>query len=110
MRQPALLIGRGGLGCVGRIRTDGYREQLARSCDVCGSVAAREQSIVSNAMEALGQDVEQEAADELVGRERHRLITAWPIDPIVLVPEGDAVLIGGYEATIGDGNAVSIPG
>ena len=51
---------------------------------------------------------DQEAPDELVGRQRHRLVAAWSIDPIVLVPEGDAVVVGSYEATIGDGHAVGV--
>jgi hypothetical protein len=47
--------------------------------------------------------VDEEAPDELAGGERHRLVAGRPIEPIVLVPEGDAVLIGGYEPAIGDG-------
>ena len=35
----------------------------------------------------------QEAADELVGVERHRLVAAGSLDPVVLDLEGDAVLI-----------------
>ena len=42
-------------------------EQLASVRDVCGAVAAGEQAIVPDAMEALWQHVDQEAADELVG-------------------------------------------
>ena len=43
-----------------------HGEQLTRMREIYGSVAASEQSVVSNAVEALGQDVEQEAADELI--------------------------------------------
>jgi|SRR6267142_4103678 hypothetical protein len=68
-----------------------HGEQLARVRNVCGSVAAGEQPIVSDAMEALRQRVDQEAADELVGRQRHGLVAGWPLDPIVLVLEGDAL-------------------
>src|SRR6516225_8219844 len=80
----------------------------ARSCDVGGSVAAGKQSVVPNAMEALWQDVDEKATNELIGRERHRLVTSWPVDAIVLVPEGDAVLVGGYEPAIGDCHAVGV--
>jgi putative transposase len=42
--------------------------------------------------------VHQEAPDELVGRQRHRLVPSRPLDPIVLVLEGDAFLVDGRAA------------
>ena len=39
----------------------------------CSGAGIGEQAKVANAVESAGQDVEQEAADELVGREGHRL-------------------------------------
>jgi hypothetical protein len=39
-------------------------------------------------VEALGQDVDEEAADELADVERHRLVAARSLDPIVLDLEG----------------------
>src|SRR5258705_6850193 len=73
-------------------------EQLARVRNVSGSVAVGEQPIVSDAMEALRQHVDQEAPDELVSHQCHRLVAGGPLDPIVLVIEGDAVLVGGQAA------------
>ena len=90
-------------GCFG-----GIGEQLASACDVGGAVAVGEQAIVSDAMEALGQHVDQEATDELVGRQRHRLVAARSLDPIVLVLEGDAGLIDCDQAMIRDGDAVGV--
>ena len=63
---------------------------------------------MADAMEALGQDVEQEAADELAGGESHRLVSARPVDAVVLVFEGDAALVGLDEAVIRDGDAVGV--
>src|SRR4051794_41835035 len=51
---------------------------------------AGEQAVVTDAVKALGQDVDQEAADELVGRERDDLLPVGPAAAIVLVAEGDA--------------------
>ena len=85
-----------------------HREQFARVRNVFGSVAVGEQPIVADAVEALRQHVDQEAADELVGGERHRLVAARPLDPIVLVFEGDAVLVGGHQPAIGDRDAVGV--
>ena len=115
MRPPQHGHGRGstdgspgsaGLAVSGLLRR--HREQLASVRNVCGSVAGGEQPIVSNAMEALRQHVDQEAPDELVGFQRHGLVAAWPLDPIVLVLEGDAVIVGGQQPAIGDRDAVGV--
>ena len=42
-------------------------EQLTRACDVVGAGALGEQAVVADAVEALRQDMDQEAADELAG-------------------------------------------
>ena len=106
-RQYALLIGRGGCGRL-RLFCGGWRgEQLARSRDVGSTVGFGKQPVVPDAVKALGQNVDEEAADELVGCEGHSLVTGRPIEPIVLVPEGDAIL-GGDEAAIGDSDAVGV--
>ena len=49
--------------------------------NVCGSVGAGEQPIMSDAMEAFRHHVDQETPDELVGRQRHRLVPCGPLDP-----------------------------
>ena len=42
-------------------------EQLTRACDVVGAGAAGEQAVVTDAVEAVWQDMDQESADELAG-------------------------------------------
>ena len=44
-----------------------HGEQLAGACDVGGAIAVGEQSVVADAVQAPGQHVRQEAANELVG-------------------------------------------
>ena len=46
-------------------------------------------------MEATRQDMEQEAADELLDRERHDLLPVRAVTAVVLVAEGDAALVEG---------------
>ena len=107
-RQYALLIGRGRCGRL-RLFCGGWSsEQLARSRDVGGTVGFGKQPVVANAVKALGQDVDQEPADELVGCERHRPVASRAIEPVILVLESDAVLVGRDEAAIGDGDAVGV--
>src|SRR6185503_11737164 len=61
-------VGRGALAL--RLR-DG--EQLTCSRDVLGPLAAGEQAIVADAVEAAGEHMDEEASDELAGGERHHL-------------------------------------
>ncbi len=42
-----------------------HGEQFARTGDVAGATAVGEQTVVAHAVEAFGQDVNEEAADEL---------------------------------------------
>ena len=49
---------------------------------------------MADAMEALRQHVEQEAADELVDLERHRLVAVAAVDPIILAFERHAPVVG----------------
>ena len=61
-RLPGIYGGNGGLAfrfCNG--------EQLTRAGDVAGAGAAGEQAVVTDAVESVRQDVDQETADELGG-------------------------------------------
>ena len=69
------------------------REQAAGEREAGLAGAAGEQAVVPDAMEATRQDVEQEAADELVGGERHDLLPIGAAATVVLVAEGDAALV-----------------
>jgi hypothetical protein len=68
-------------------------EQLARACDVVGAGPSCEQAVVADAVETLWQDVDEEAADELVCGERHSLLTVAALDTVILPSESDAVLL-----------------
>src|SRR2546430_12117904 len=59
-------------------------------------------------MEAFRQDVDQEAADELVCRECHELVPLGTLDPVVLVFEPDAHRVSRDQAAIGDGDAMRV--
>jgi hypothetical protein len=63
---------------------------------------------VADAVEALRQHVDQEAADELVRRERHRLPALGAFDAVVLPAERDAAVVGRHQPAIGDRHAVRV--
>ena len=97
--------------CFGRLgffQARRHREQLAGACDIGRAVAIGEQSVVADAVEAVRQDVDEKAADELVRAERHDFVSRAAIGAIILVPEGDAVVVGGDQPAVGDGDAVGI--
>jgi hypothetical protein len=52
-------------------------------------------------VEALGQHVDEEAADELSRRQRHCLVPLAPLDPVILPLEGDAVVVGRDQPPVG---------
>ena len=63
---------------------------------------------MSDAMEAGGQNVDQEAADELIRRQAHDLHAVTALDAVVFPPEGDSVGIGADEAMVGDRHTVRV--
>lgn len=63
-----------------------------------------------DAVEAARQDMEQEAADELIDRERHDLLSVADVAVEVLVAEGAASLVEGDPAAVRDGDPVGVAG
>ena len=101
---------------IGGIVTFGLNWRLARFCikqasDRLYSASAdaiREEACMSDAMEARGQDVDQEPADELVSWQAHdpHVITAF--DAVVFPPEGHGVGLGADEAMVGDRHTMRV--
>ena len=68
--------------------------------------AIGEEAIVADAVEAVWQAVDEEAADELVRIERHQ--PGRVAVTIVAPPEGYAGLVGADQAAVGDGDPVGV--
>ena len=96
-----------GVGSLDGIDRDEWHcKQFADACDIVDAGLAREPTVITDTVEALRQDMHQEAADELVGIERHQLVSRGTFDAIVLPLEGDAVVVERDQAPVGDGDAV----
>src|SRR5262249_44574186 len=65
-------------------------EQLTSPRDVAGAGGSGEEAVVADTVEAVGQDVKEETADELGCGEGHDLVAGATVGAIVLVAEGDA--------------------
>jgi hypothetical protein len=63
---------------------------------------------VANANQPLGQNVDEEASQELIRGNGHDLLLASV--GIVSPAERDAIVFEGYESMVGDGDAVGIAG
>ncbi len=98
--------------CVGSLdgidRDEWNSEQLAYPRDVLGAGWAGQQAVVTDAMEALRQHMDQEAADELVGTECHHPVSLGTIEAVVLPLECDAVVVERDQAVVGDGDAMGV--
>jgi len=71
-------------------------------------MAVGEKSDVSDPVEAVGDGVLKEAADEFVGREPHDL--GFAVLAIVLPGEADLAVVEPDQAAVGDGDAVRVAG
>jgi hypothetical protein len=72
------------------------------------SFTVGEESEVSDANQPLGQNVNEEASQELIRGNGHDLLLA----AVSIIPpaERDAIVFEGHEAMVGDGDAVGIAG
>src|SRR6516225_11888985 len=86
-------------GRVDRRLGNRHAEQVAAVGKLLRAMAIAEEAVIADAMEARGQDVKQEAADELIGRDGHDLL---PIAvPIVLPAETNGAILDVDEAVVG---------
>src|ERR1019366_6409102 len=83
-------------------------EQRAAALERSSASAVGEEAEVADADQAFGQDMDQKAAQELIGGNGHDLVLAAV--GIVLPTEGDAMVFESYEAMVGDGDAMGIAG
>ena len=83
---------------------------VTRSRDVLSAPAVGEETLVSDAVETVGQDVDEEAADELVGLERYELVASVGLGPVILPFESHAFAIKSDEPAAGNRDPVGVAG
>ena len=81
-------------------------EELTAEGDFVAASAIGEKAIVADAVEAVRQSVQEEAADELLGIERHHF--GFAILPIVFPSEPDLAIGQREQPAVGDGDAVRV--
>src|SRR5215471_9557024 len=87
-------------------------DQLASAGELFGArvTSFGEQAVVSDAVEALWQHVHEEPANELARLESHGFVPFGAFEAVILVLERDATRVGGDQAAVGDGDAMSVAG
>ncbi len=63
---------------------------------------------MADAVEALGQIVQQEATDEFVSAERHHLLPGAAVAAVIFEAEGDACVVEAEEPAVRDGDPVGV--
>lgn len=83
-------------------------EQASDPGDIGGTVAVSEEAVVTDAVLAFWQNMDQEPADELVRLQGHGGVSAGAVYTVVLDAEGDAALIETDQAAVGQGDTVGV--
>src|SRR3984893_1115115 len=91
---------------IGFRRSGRYFKELSTQHELVGAMAVGGQAIVANAMEAVGQHMEQEPTRELARVKPHDLAFMLAVLPIILPAKADVIVVDFEEATVGDGDAV----
>src|SRR5262245_42547458 len=87
-------------------------DQLPSASELLGArvTTIDEQAVVPDAVEALWQHVHEEPPNELAWLQRHGFVPVRAFEPVILVFERDAARVGGDQAAVGDGDAMSVAG
>jgi len=93
-------------GCLWRIDAFRHAEQSAAAVERSTPPAVGEESEVADANQSAGQHVKQEAAQELISGNGHDLLLAAV--GIISPAEGDAIVLEGHEAMVGNGDAMGV--
>ena len=83
-------------------------EQFSRFGEVLSALAVGKQAVVSNPVNPVWRDVDEEASDELGGFERQGLVAILLLGPVVLPLKNDTVFIEVDETRVGDRDAVGV--
>ena len=87
-----------------------YLQQFARPGQVLGAGLVGEQSIVADAVKAIGQDMQEKTPDELVRGQGHGLMPIALFGTIVFPLEGNTTFITGDQTAVGDRHTMGVAG
>ena len=83
-------------------------EELPQSLHVFDPRVVGEETVVADAVEATGQDMQEKAPDELVDGQGQGLIAITRLGTIVLPLEGDTAFIASEQSAVADGDPMGV--
>ena len=83
-------------------------EQLPDPGDIGGTIAVPIKAVMTDAVLASGQNVDQEPADELFCVQRHGGVASRAFKTVIFDAEGDTALIETDQAAVGNGDPVCV--
>ena len=83
-------------------------EQASDPRDIGGTIAIAVETIVTDAVLASGEYMDQEPTDELIRGQGHGGVAACAFGAVIFDAKGDATLIEPDQATVGDRNSVGV--
>lgn len=83
-------------------------KQRARLSEIGLACAVGEETVMSNAVKAIGKNVQQKATNKLLNAERHAAIPIPPLASIILPFKAHAPPVERDEPTVGDRDTMSV--
>ena len=87
-----------------------YLQQFTSPGQMLAADLVGEQSIVTDAVKAIGQDMQEKAPDKLIRGQGHGLMAIGFFGTIVFPLEGNALLIKGDQAAVSDRDPMGVAG
>lgn len=83
-------------------------EQASDPRDIGGTIAIAVKTIVTDAVLASGEHMDQESTDEFICGQGHGGVAACAFEAVIFDAKGDAALIEPDQAAVGDRNSVGV--
>lgn len=83
-------------------------EQGSKTVEIGGALAVGEQTVMSDPVEPIWEDMDEKASNELKRFKGHGLLPIATVGAVIFVSEGDAIFVGRDQAAVSDGDAMSI--
>ena len=83
-------------------------EEFTQSLQLLDAAVVGEQTVVTDAVKAWWQHVDEKAPDELGRGQGHRLVTITTFGAIVFPLEGDTALVASKQPAVADGDPMGV--
>ena len=79
---------------------------MTAACKLFAAIAVAEETVVADALKAIRQEMQEKTSNELLGRQRHGLMSI--VVPVILPVKTNLIVVDVNQAIVGKGNAMGI--